>query len=68
MVHNRTDVLCTTRHGTWMTACDDVDDSLLSVDEHPPSVDRSGPSVDMPEINMLRCELPLHHYILWFRA
>ena len=51
-----------------MTGPNDVDDSLESVDEHRPTVDRTGPSVDTPEINMLRCELPRHHYILWFWA
>jgi hypothetical protein len=51
-----------------MSAAQGVDDSLRSVDEHRPSVDRTGLSVDTPEINMLRCEVPRHHYILWFWA
>jgi len=51
-----------------MTAQNDVDDSLPSVDEHLASVDRSGPSVDTSENHMLRCELPRHHYILWFSS
>ena len=51
-----------------MTGQTDVDHSAGSVDEDRPSVDRTALSVDTPEINMLRCELPLHHYILWFWA
>jgi hypothetical protein len=51
-----------------MTGPNDVDESLASVDERRPSVDRTGPTVDTPEINILRCELTLYHYILWFGA
>ena len=49
-----------------MKAPHGVDDSPRSVDEDRPGVDRTGLSVDAPEINILRCELTLYHYILWF--
>jgi len=51
-----------------MTAQRGVDESPRSVDEDRSRVDRTGPSVDTAEINILRCELTLYHYILWFWA
>src|SRR4051812_5485152 len=54
--------------GPWTMPPRCVDSSPPNVDEPPPNVDDHDATENCRNNHMLRCDSPVHHYMLWWRA